>query len=144
MFVKDGWGENMSRAIAATGNISASVFYVTFVALGSLVFTNLFIGIIAAAFVRRASVHDMYREMEQRIVAQGTIQRALLRLRFYARVKAAARQFRELVAKGQRRASNAAVMVSPSGASVETDQRSDVRSPALMGVNVGVLPSLRV
>ena len=95
MLVKDSWGENMATTVASTGNINSSIFYVSFEILASIMFANLFVGIICAAFVRNASVHNKYREIEQTIVAESRLRRVFSRVALRSRVRGAARLFRE-------------------------------------------------
>jgi hypothetical protein len=56
ILVRDNWGDTMSLAISSTGSVSSSVFFIAFVILASIMFTNLFIGIICAVFVRNAKI----------------------------------------------------------------------------------------
>ena len=94
MLVKDAWGENMALMVSATGNITSAIYNLSFVILAGIMFSNLFIGIICAAFVRYSGVHDSYRAIEQRLVAQALVRKFFLRLRFLSRVRAAARTAR--------------------------------------------------
>ena len=95
IMINFGWGEAMAVTIAATGDISSSIYYLFAVALVTIMFTNLFIGMICDAFFQYSGVSDMFREIEQRIVAQGIIRKIFLKLRYIARIKAASRRFRE-------------------------------------------------
>ncbi len=58
ILVKDNWGSTMSLVISATGSVSSSVFFIAFVILASIMFTNLFIGIVCAVFVRNAKISN--------------------------------------------------------------------------------------
>ena len=92
--MKDTWGENMALMVSATGNISSAIFNLSCVVLISIMFTNLFIGIICAAFSRHASIDDRFREIEQRLVAHSIIRKMFLRFRFMTRMHGAAREYR--------------------------------------------------
>jgi hypothetical protein len=58
ILVRDNWGTTMSLVISATGSVSSSVFFIAFVILASIMFTNLFIGIVCAVFVRNAKISN--------------------------------------------------------------------------------------
>ena len=98
VLVKDNWGENMFYAIQSTGNASIALFALVEVLLASILFTNLFVGVICSVLCRDVGVDSSYREVEQKIVSHDIIRRVLLRLRLMSRVRVAAQEFRERAA----------------------------------------------
>ena len=95
LVVSNLWGESMAVTIAATGNINSSLFYLGFVSTGTIMFTNLFVGIVCDAFFKFSGIHDRYRDVEEHIVAQGVIRRFVQRLVFRTKVRLAARAYRK-------------------------------------------------
>ena len=58
VLVKDNWGENMFYAIQSTGNASIALFALVEVLLASILFTNLFVGVICSVLCRDVGVDN--------------------------------------------------------------------------------------